>query len=146
MLYQLMLSLVLWVSLPLPQMRASHLPSPHRSAAGRVFIRGLHMWETGDLSKFDEIVACGYVGHVASGYRNREGLNARIEVFRAKYRDVVFTIEDQISSGEKVVTRLTAEGTERATGGRVKLMGININRVKEGKLVEEWASWESVAP
>lgn len=45
-----------------------------------------------------------------------------------------FRIEDQLVDGEKVVTRMTGEP--------VTLLGINIARIVDGKLVEEWNTWE----
>jgi len=83
-----------------------------------VFGRGLHMWESGDLSRFEEIVATNYLGHVASRTRNREGLRARIQAFHKLYPDIHFTIEDQFGQGDKLVTRMRAVGTNSASGRR----------------------------
>jgi predicted SnoaL-like aldol condensation-catalyzing enzyme len=44
--------------------------------------------------------------------------------------------------GEKVITRLTADVTMRDGGESVTLMGINISRIVDGKIVEEWNTWE----
>ena len=110
-----------------------------------VFRGGLQMWESGDLSQFNEIVATDYVGHVASGNRDREGLRARIQEFHKLYPDIHFNIEDQFGRGDKLVTRMRARGTNSRTGAKVELMGINISRIVKGKLVEEWATWEPIA-
>jgi len=103
------------------------------------------MWESGDLSRFNEIVATDYVGHVASGVRDREGLRARIQAFHKLYRDIHFNIEDQFGQGDKLVTRMRAVGTNSSTGAKTELMGINICRIVKGKLAEEWATWEPIA-
>ena len=109
-----------------------------------VFRRALHLWESGDLSEFDNIIAADYVGHVASGTRDRAGLRERIRTFRLLYPDIHFTVEDQFSRGEKVVVRMRAVGTNSKTGTKAELIGINISRVVDGRIVEEWATWESV--
>lgn len=116
---------------------------PARDPAS-VFRRGLHMWESGDLSQFNEIVADDYVGHVATGSRDREKLRARIQAFRRLYPDIHFDIEDQFRHGDKLVTRMRAVGTNSSTGVKTELMGINISRIVKGKLAEEWATWEPV--
>ena len=117
---------------------------PNRDPAS-VFRRCLQMWENGDLSQFNEIVAADYVGHVASGKRDREGLRTRIQGFHRLYPDIHFTIEDQFGKGEKLVTRMRAVGTNSSTGAKTELMGINISRIVKGKLAEEWATWETLA-
>ena len=122
--------------------RGNNSPAPDPAS---VFRRGLHMWESGDLSRFNEIVADDYVGHLASGTRDREGLRLRIQAFHRLYPDIHFDIEDQFGQGEKVVTRMRAVGTNSSTGAKTELMGINISRIVKGKLSEEWATWEPVA-
>jgi len=117
-----------------------------RTASGEVdvFRRVLHMWESGDLSEFDRIIAADYLGHVSTGTRNREALRERIQTFRVLYPDIHFTVEDKFGRGEKVVVRLRAVGTNSKTGLKTELIGINISRVVSGRIAEEWAAWESV--
>lgn len=112
---------------------------------GCIFLRYVTMRETGDLSAFNSIIAPEYIGHVASGSRDREGLKTRIKEFRCTYPDIEFKIEDQLCSDEKVVTRLSARGTNTRTGVRTELVGINISRIVDRKIAEEWATWEIVA-
>lgn len=134
------MSFLPFISLAMPANSGFKSPSP-----ANVFRRGLQMWESGDLSRFDEIVATDYVGHVASGVRDREGLRARIQAFHKLYPDIHFNIEDQFGQGDKVVTRMRAVGTNSSTGVKTELMGINISRIVKGKLAEEWATWEPIA-
>jgi len=102
------------------------------------------MWETGDVLRFDDLIADNYVGHVSSGKRERSGLLARIAAFHKLYPDIHFYIEDQFVKGDKVVTRMRAVGSS-STGAKTELMGINISRIVKNRLVEEWATWEPVA-
>jgi hypothetical protein len=108
--------------------------------------RCIRMWEEGDLAPFDELIARDYAGHVASGTRDRDGLRERIREFHALFPDVDIAVEDQFVQGERVVTRMRASGTNSRTGARAELIGINISRVVNGKLLEEWATWEPAAP
>ncbi len=70
--------------------------------------------------------------------RMRAGLIHRFPDFR-------LTIEDQITEGDKVVTRVTFRGTHRGefmgiapTGRFVEYGGIAIDRIENGKVVEGW--------
>jgi len=90
------------------------------------------------------MVAPNYVGHPSAGDRDREGLRQSILYFDKLFiytRDS-FRIEDQLVDGEKVVTRMTAHVQVRETGEPVTLLGINIARIVNGKIVEEWNTWE----
>lgn len=60
------------------------------------------------------------------------------------YTKDTFRIEDQLIDGEKVVTRMTARVRSRETGEPVTLVGINIARIVDGKIVEEWNTWEQL--
>ena len=109
--------------------------------AGEVFRDLMRIWETGDFARFDDLVSERYVGHVAAGDRDRAGLRQRILAFRGLYPLMHFEIEDQFASGDRVATRMLARG-RNAKGDAVALMGINISRVRDGKLEEEWNTWE----
>jgi predicted ester cyclase len=66
------------------------------------------------------------------------------------FPDLHFTIEDMFAEGDKVATRWTIRGTHRGefmglppTGNQVTWSGINITRVVEGKLVEDWVEQDT---
>ena len=60
------------------------------------------------------------------------------------YTKDTFRVEDQLVDGEKVATRMTANVRIRETGEPITLMGINIARIVDGKIVEEWNTWEQL--
>lgn len=73
----------------------------------------------------------------------RAELERRVTSFRDAYPDFRVTIEEQISEGDLVVTRMTCTGTHLgsdlgvpATGIRVQFTGIAIDRIQNGKIVE----------
>lgn len=68
--------------------------------------------------------------------------------FREKYPNVGFKIEDQLAEGDKVASRLTATATRASDGRDVALYGLNISRIADGRIIEEWMVWEvqSAAP
>jgi predicted ester cyclase len=75
-----------------------------------------------------------------------EGLRSLYSSFPGAIADVDLNFEDQIAEGDRVVTRWSSAFTHTgnlfgvpATGKRVKQSGIMIYRIKEGKVVEQWA-------
>jgi predicted SnoaL-like aldol condensation-catalyzing enzyme len=109
-----------------------------------VFRALVDLYATGDVSALDQVIPPDYVGHTSAGDRDREGFLQSILFFHSLYvytKDT-FRIEDQLVDGEKVVTRMTAYVTSRETGEPLTLLGINIARIVDGKIVEEWNTWE----
>jgi predicted SnoaL-like aldol condensation-catalyzing enzyme len=109
-----------------------------------LFRRAVDQWAAGDVSALEQMVAPGYIGHTSTGDRDIEGLRQRIEAFHKLYSKSSFHIEDQMADGDKVISRMTVDVTMRDSGKSVKLIGINISRIADGKIVEEWNTWEPV--
>ena len=81
-----------------------------------------------------------------------EGVKGLIGVLRTAFPDLKFTIEGQIAEGDQVATRLTVRGTHLgefmgipATGKQMAVSGVSIWRLADGKLVNEWVNWDSLA-
>ena len=100
----------------------------------------------GNLAIADELISEDYAQHSVFGIPNgREGFKQFFMAFAAAVPDAQFVIEDVISEGDKVVTRLTVNGTQTGalqgippTGKKFSMKGIDIFRVEDGKLVEHW--------
>jgi predicted ester cyclase len=81
--------------------------------------------------------------------RGTEGYKQLISTQRIPAPDLTFTVEDQITEGQKVVTRYSASGTHQGefmgaapTGNRVTVTGIVVSRIAGGKIEEEWLEWD----
>ena len=111
-----------------------------------VFRRLVDIYAAGELSALDEIIAPNYVGHASAGNRNLEGFRQRISYFHDLfiYSKDSFEVDDQLVDGEKVATRMTAHVKVCAIGEPVTLIGINIARIVDGKIVEEWNTWQQL--
>ena len=111
-----------------------------------VFRRLVEIYAVGDLSALDQLIAPNYIGHASAGDRDLEGFRQSIKYFHNLfvYGEDSFEVNDQFVEGEKVATRMTAHVKMRATGEPVTLIGINIARIVDGKLVEEWNTWEQL--
>ncbi|MBV9671184.1 MAG: ester cyclase [Acidobacteriales bacterium] len=113
-----------------------------------LFRRLVEAYAKADLPALDQLIAPNYVGHPSTGDRDLEGLRQSILYFHKLfiYAPDSFDINDQLVDGEKVVTRMTAHVKSRATGEPITMIGINIARIVNGKLVEEWNTWEQLHP
>jgi predicted SnoaL-like aldol condensation-catalyzing enzyme len=126
------------------QQSEADINSPESRKA--VFRSLVDLYATGDVSRLEEVIPPGYVGHVSAGDRDREGFLQSILYFHNLfiYTKDSFIIEDQLVDGEKVVTRMTAHVRSRESGEPITLLGINIARIIDGKIVEEWNTWEQL--
>ena len=95
-----------------------------------------------DFVRYDPYIEAGEV-------RGVETVKENIVWFRNVFPDLTCTIDDQLAEGEKVVSRWTVRGTHQgeffgvpATGERIEMRGIQIDRFEEGKLVEERAEFD----
>ncbi|MBV8708741.1 MAG: ester cyclase [Acidobacteriaceae bacterium] len=111
-----------------------------------VFRRLVDLYAAGNLSALDQVIAPNYVGQASAGDRDLEGFRQSILYFHNlyTYSEDSFQVDDQLVDGEKVATRMTAHVKVRATGEPVTLIGINIARIVDGKIVEEWNTWEQL--
>jgi predicted ester cyclase len=67
------------------------------------------------------------------------------------FPDAHWTIEDQIAEDDRVMTRWSFVGTHKErfmdiapTGKKVRISGMCIDRIVEGKIVEEWEEFDGL--
>jgi len=111
--------------------------------------RWLDAMDRGDLEAVDDLIAPDYVDHsppIPGLPPGKEGIRAANLLLAAAFTDVVHTVEEQIASGDKVMTRVITRGTFSGeflgvppTGKEVEITGIAVHRVAGGQLVEHWA-------
>ena len=82
---------------------------------------------------------------------NLERLKQAIQETRAAFSGLHIAIDEFIIEGDKSVARWTARSTHTGaymgipvTGKRVEQVGINIVRMVNGKIVEEWSLGDNV--
>jgi steroid delta-isomerase-like uncharacterized protein len=80
-----------------------------------------------------------------------EGLKQFVSMIRSAVPDLRIAVEDEMAEGDKVVSRWRAQGTHQGelmgaapTGNPVRITGITIHRIEEGKIVEEWENWDAL--
>ena len=106
-----------------------------------------------DQATFNELLAPDLVAHVpgAPGPLNREAFLQLGNMFLAAFSDSHITLEDQIAEGDKVVSRYTWRMVHTGafqglppTGKQLAVTGIDIARIKDGKIVEYWANQDQM--
>jgi predicted ester cyclase len=100
----------------------------------------------GEVSVVDEFVSPDFVDHGASPgcTPDHAGLKQAFEMFRTGSSGT-HRIDDIIAEGDKVVVRVTGEGVHSgelfgipATNRPIKVTGITILRIEDGKIAERW--------
>ena len=122
------------------------------AAYERTWIEGLNR---GDVSAADRAFAPDCVIHINGSPEpnlSLDGFKEMMSGLLGAFPDLRLTIEDQIVAGDKVATRWTAQGTNSgplgsmpATGRRIQISGLILDRVVDGKVVERWELWDQMA-
>ena len=119
--------------------------------------RFFEVFQTGDLSTLDEVLASNFVDHnpFPDQQPGPAGMKELIGGMRATFPppppDMNVTVDDMIGDGDKVVTRWTGSGTHQgdfmgvpASGNKVTVTGIGIDRIEGGQVVEHWEQFDAM--
>ena len=108
----------------------------------------------GNLDAAGEFYAPDYVLHdpTFGEVRGIDGAKEFARTYRDAFPDLEVTIEDQMSDGDKVISRFISSGTHDgetqdlgpATGNKVEITGITIDRFAGGRIVEEWTNYDAL--
>ncbi len=122
------------------------------SEAARI-VRELHdvVWNAGELSAVDRLVAPWYVIHSDPGdpwegqTLDRATYRERVRYSRTGFPDLTFTIHDLLATEQRVGVRWSAEGTHLgdlvglpATGKRLRFAGQTIYDLVGGQVAGHW--------
>ncbi len=106
------------------------------------------VWSGGRYDAVDLLLA-GDHRHYLSGedVGGPDEVKELARAMREGFPDLTFTLEDVVSSGNKVVVRWTARGThegafagQEPTGRRVEWTGMDLIRFEGGRIVELWGN------
>jgi steroid delta-isomerase-like uncharacterized protein len=124
----------------------------NKSAVRRVIEE---VWNRGNATVVDDLVANDYIGHAASlaagGTQGPEGYKQFFADQRRAFSDIHYTVEDLVAEGDRVAVRWTALGTHTGvfqglppTGKHGQVTGTSFFRVANGKLVECWTQMDEL--
>ena len=115
----------------------------------RVWVEGLNR---GDVSAADAAFAPDCVVHITGVAEPLRGVGPWKELISGLLRafpDLHLTIEDQLVQGDRVAFRWRASGTHTgplgaapATGKSIRLDGLILDRVADGRVQERWEQWD----
>lgn len=107
-----------------------------------------------NLEAIDDFFADDYVHHSPDrplGPLDYQDFRKRELQMASAFPDLSRTIEDQVEEGDKVVTRSVLRGTHTsnlpnipATGRKIDVETVFINRVEDGRIAEGWEAYDSL--
>ena len=101
---------------------------------------------TGDLEHLAEFVSadCRESNDPTGQAVGLDSMRAHVRGVRTTFPDLRITVEQQIAEGDWVATRVTARATHvgwwlgiKPTGKAVAITGVNLDRVVNGRIVEQ---------
>jgi predicted ester cyclase len=97
----------------------------------------------GDMTLASQCYAEDFADYVGSlEYHGLEGVARSTGVYRALFDDLAFDVVDQVAEGDRVASRFVLTGTNR--GRRVRLWGITISQLRDGRIVEDHSAFDSL--
>jgi steroid delta-isomerase-like uncharacterized protein len=105
------------------------------------------LFTKGDLGAVDEYLTDDFTDHdpPMGHFLGREGMRQAAAAFRTAFPDWHSDLDFLVEEDDLVVETFTASGTQQgeifgvpASGRTVSLHGINIWRVRDGRIVERW--------
>ena len=125
------------------------------SEENKALVRGfLESFPNGDIDACKAMMADDQIFHfpLADGPMDRDNHAGAMGVFKEAIPDLKFEIHDQVAEGDKVVSRFSATKTFTnefqgltASDGPIEFSGVNIAQFKDGKIIEEWDSFDTMA-
>lgn len=113
------------------------------------------VWNQGKVAALDELLAPEYVNHTPSTPNpppGPAGLKPIVLGMRTAFPDLHYTIEDIVATDDAVVMRVHMTGTHRGdlfglapTGKPVSVEQINIEHIRDGRIVEHWRITDELA-
>jgi steroid delta-isomerase-like uncharacterized protein len=109
-------------------------------------------WNKGKIEVLDQLYHRDYKGHdPLYGTINVDGVKKMISDFRTAFDDLSMRVIETFAEGDRVCTRFTGEGHHRGnfmgvpgSGKAAKVEGIVVARLRDNKIVEEWAHFDAL--
>jgi predicted ester cyclase len=145
-----------WIQKGVSSLYAEGLYAQSNKDLCRRFIQKI--FNEGELPLISEFMAPDVVNHdITDSFGDTEPLQAHkigwtadlVYLYRHAFPDLVVEIQDQIAEGDQVVTRLRVRGTHKnalmaiaASGRKIDIAAIRIDRMADGKIVESWSHFD----
>ncbi len=109
-------------------------------------------YEANDQAALDAVLAPDLVARTPGSPepQTRERHLQGISMFNAAFSDRHFTVDEMIAEGDVVATRTTLRGLHTGafqghppTGKPIAATGLTLERIRDGKIVERWFSFDT---
>ena len=129
---------------PLPDQRQQDLTTVRRAIT--------EMYNKGNTAAINEFFTTSVIGHSLGDGETTTGITAfrdGVTKARSAFPDLYLTVDDMVFEQGKVVVRWTARGTQKGeyhglapTNKIVKVGGLTMYRLVNGKIAETWSGWD----
>jgi steroid delta-isomerase-like uncharacterized protein len=120
----------------------------NKAVAGRVFDE---IFNQGKFQVADEIYASDFVNHGLHRNFDLQADQAAVHAEKKAFPDLKMTVNLMVAEGDLVTVVWTFRGTNTAagyglppTGASIELRGITVWRIVDGKIREEWTSFDEL--
>ncbi len=106
------------------------------------------VWNKGDVEVLDELLSDDYVNHnpgLENPVPGPEGLKPIVSAIRKGFPDLKYSIEKMVIADDHVAIHTIMMGTHTgvlfgmpATGKKVRVPQMQIERIYQGKMIEHW--------
>lgn len=110
------------------------------------------IWNQGDETAIDRFIAENAAGNDPRFGVGRESFRLAWRKWREAFPDINFAVQEIIAEGDTVVTRWRLTGTHlgeylgvEATGVKVEVDGVSIDRIENGLVVSGFDAWDSLS-
>ena len=109
------------------------------------------VWNERNRAVIDEVIAPSFIQHIANVPPGPGGVKGFFAMIDSAFPDARMMVEDLIAEGDRVVWRFTIHATHTGlfqgiapTGRSVTITGMNIARMEDGKIVENWGEQDNL--
>jgi steroid delta-isomerase-like uncharacterized protein len=120
----------------------------NKAVAGRVFEE---IFNQGRFQVADEIYASDFVNHGLHRNFDLQADQAAVHAEKKAFPDLKMTVDLMVAEADLVTVVWTFRGTNTAagyglppTGARIELRGITVWRIVDGRIREEWTSFDEL--
>lgn len=123
-----------------------HKLRAHRSGSEDLVRTYFDAWSEGDVDAMRDLISDDYQAHVhvldATEERDADELISVVGGQAEAFSDVEYELHDVISHNGTVAVRATMRAQHEETGQEGEMDGIAILRLEDGRIAEEWSSWD----
>jgi len=119
----------------------------------KAFIQAFNedFWNKHNIAAFEKYFSADFISHYPDVDMNAEQVKGLCQAYFSAFPDLHITMDDMIAEGDRVVKVWTANCTSKgefmgipATGQPIVVKGIEVFRIVDGKIAENWVSMDNL--